>query len=71
MKQETREVGPGGTGQSRESRDTMIQSMHYLQNIAAANYPLSLAMQRHQEIDRQSAQLGSNQHLAPANYRPL
>ena len=76
VKQEAREVG-GGQGEgdgrySRESRDTMIQSMHYLQNIAAANYPLSLAMHRHQEIDRQSGQLGSNQHLAPpANYRPL
>ena len=76
VKQEARE-GVGGQGEgdgrySRDSRDTMIQSMHYLQNIAAANYPLSLAMHRQQqEIDRQSGQVGSNQHLATGNYRPL
>ena len=76
VKQEARE-GVGGQGEgdgrySRDSRDTMIQSMHYLQNIAAANYPLSLAMHRQQqEIDRQSGQVASNQHLPTGNYRPL
>ena len=75
VKQEARE-GAGGQGEgdgrySRDSRDTMIQNMHYLQNIAAANYPLSLAMHRQQEIDRQSGQVGSNQHLPTGNYRPL
>ena len=41
--------------QSKISRDSvMIQSMQYLQNIAAATttYPLSLAMQHRQESDR-------------------
>ena len=68
VKQEEREV----EGEVRYTpRDTMIQSMHYLQNIAAANYPLSLAMHRQQEIDRQSGQVASNQHLPTGNYRPL
>ena len=76
VKQEAREGGGGqaeadGRYSRDSSRDTMIQSMHYLQNIAAANYPLSLAMHRHQEIDRQSGQVGGNQHLATGNYRPL
>ena len=81
VKQEAREGGGGGGGgqgegdgrYSRESRDTMIQSMHYLHNIAAANYPLSLtaAMQRQQEIERQTGQVGTTHHLATANYRPL
>ena len=77
VKQEARE-GVGGQGEgdgrySRDSRDTMIQSMHYLHNIAAANYPLSLtaAMQRQQEIERQTGQVGTTHHLATANYRPL
>ena len=76
VKQEAREGGGGqaeadGRYSRESSRDTMIQSMHYLQNIAAANYPLSLAMHRQQEIDRQSGQVGSNHHLAAGNYRPL
>ena len=64
MKQEEREV----EGEARYNpRDTMIQSMHYLHNIAAANYPLSLAMHRQQEIERQSGQ--TSQHLSSASYR--
>ena len=51
MKQEEREE----EGEARYSRDSMIQSMHYLHNIAAANYPLSLAMHRQQEMERQVA----------------
>ena len=74
VKQEAREGGGVGGGQgegdgrySRESRDTMIQSMHYLHNIAAANYPLSLTA----AMQRQTGQVGTSQHLATANYRPL
>lgn len=82
VKQEAREGGGGGVGggggggggqgegdgrYSRESRDTMIQSMHYLHNIAAANYPLSLTA----AMQRQTGQVGTSQHLATANYRPL
>ena len=67
MKQEEREE----EGEARYSRDSMIQSMHYLHNIAAANYPLSLAMHRQQEMERQSGQAGqTNTHqLATANFR--
>ena len=62
MKQEEREV----EGEARYNpRDTMIQSMHYLTNIA--NYPLSLAMHRQQEIERQS--VAGNHQLSGTNYR--
>ena len=60
VKQEVRE----GEGEPRYNRDTMIQSMHYLTNIA--NYPLSLAMHRQQEIERQS--VAGNHQLSGTNY---
>ena len=68
--------GGGGGGGLGDSRDTaMLQSMHYLHNIAAAtaSYPLSLAAMhsRQQEMERQAG--GDKQHhlAAAGNYRPL
>ena len=49
----------------------IMQSMQYLQNIAAAStYPLSLAMQqRQQDLERQSGHLSQHQ-TSQINYRP-
>lgn len=73
IKQEDKTVINSDMNQVRLNRDSaMIQSMQYLQNIAAAsNYPLSLAMQHRQDIDRQSAQhlLEQTNNVATTSFR--